>query len=58
MNPIKLTIAEAVSIKPGATGLIKVKEDTQKKLEGNIKTLEGEKAKLEENLKAKESNSS
>ena len=38
--------------------LIKVKEDTQKKLEGNIKTLEGEKAKLEENLKAKESNSS
>ena len=27
MNPIKLTIAEAVSIKPGATGLIKVKEE-------------------------------
>ena len=27
MNPIKLTIAEAVSIKAGATGLIKVKEE-------------------------------
>lgn len=26
MNPIKLTITEPVSIKPGATGLIKVKE--------------------------------
>lgn len=27
MNPIKLTITEPVSIKPGATGLIKVKEE-------------------------------
>ena len=27
MNPIKLTITEPVSIQPGATGLIKVKEE-------------------------------
>lgn len=27
MNPIKLTIAEGITIRPGATGLIKVKEE-------------------------------